>query len=195
MDLHALLKFAGGLLALVLFLPLVMDALQRGGAGQSFATWLLWALLDAILAASIIRQHGNYLIVVGFTVGDGVMAAALLWKHRVIWGRFETAVLALVLGCLVVWNISGPRGVTIAGTVAICVAGLPGLVALWKNPDRRLATIWALYALANAVSFFGGTAMTLEERFAPGVFAIFALALAVAGLRPASLARAGKKTL
>jgi len=183
MDIHSFLRLAGGLLALALFLPLVMDALKRGGAGQSFATWLLWALLDAILAASIIRQHGNYLIVVGFTVGDGVMAAALLWKHRVIWGWFETAVLALVLGCLVVWNVSGPRGVTIAGTVAICVAGLPGLVALWKNPDRRLATIWALYALANAVSFFGGTAMTLEERFAPGVFAIFSLALAVAGLR------------
>ena len=61
----------------------------------------------------------------GDAVGDGVMAAALLWKHRVSWGRFETAVLTLVLGCLVVWNISGPRGVTIAGTVAICVAGLP----------------------------------------------------------------------
>ena len=189
MDLHAILKLAGGLLALALFVPLLADVLKRGGPGQSFATWILWAALDAVLAASIIRQHGNYLIVLGFTAGDLVMAAALLWKQRVIWSRFETVVLLLVLGCLGAWAVSGPRVATVSATAAICLAGLPGLAALWKNPDRRLALIWALYALANGISFFGGTAMTLEERFAPGVFAGFSLALAAAGWRPALRAR------
>jgi uncharacterized membrane protein YqaE (UPF0057 family) len=183
MNWHEILKLAGGLLALALFVPLLADALRRGGAGQSFATWILWAALDAILAASIIRQHGNYLIVLGFTIGDCAMAGALLWKRRATWGRFERVVLALVLGCLAAWKASGPRGATVCATAAICLAGLPGLAALWKNPDRHVAKIWALYALANAVSFFGGTTMTLEERFAPGVFAVFSLALAAAGFR------------
>jgi hypothetical protein len=184
MDIHDSLKLAGGLLALGLFLPLLADVRKRGGTGQSFATWSLWAALDAVLAASILRQHGNYLIVLGFTAGDCLMAAALLWKKRVTWGRFETIVLLLVLGCLGAWKASGPRGATVCATAAICLAGLPGLAALWKNPDRRLAGIWALYALANGISFFGGTAMTLEERFAPGVFAVFSLMLAAAGARP-----------
>ena len=183
MDIHDILKLAGGVLALALFAPLLADVFRRGGAGQSFATWILWAALDAILAVSIIQQHGNYLIVLGFAIGDGLMAAALLAKRRATWGRFETGVLLLTLGCLVTWKWSGPRVATVAATLAICVAGIPGLVALWKNPDRRVAKIWAWYALSNAVAFCGGTAMTLEERFAPGAFAVYSLLLVAAGWR------------
>lgn len=181
MEIHDALKLAGGVLALALFVPLLADVFRRGGAGQSFATWILWASLDTILAASIYQQRGNFLIVLGFAVGGWLMAAALLAKRRATWGRFETAVLLLVLGCLAAWKFCGPRGATVAATAGICLAGIPGLVALWKNPDRHVAKIWAWYALANAVAFFGGTAMTLEERFAPGAFAVYSLLLAAAG--------------
>jgi hypothetical protein len=55
-----------------------------------------------------------------------------------------------------------------------------------KQPQRKIGNVWAGYVLANLVSFFGGTAMTIEERFAPGVFALCALVMFAASRRPHS---------
>lgn len=186
MGLHDFLKLAGAVLALLLFLPLIAETRRSGGAGQSFATWLLWAALDFILVGSLLQQHGNYYVMLGFALGDITLAALLLRQGRVAWGIFESVVLALVALCLGVWWGGGAWAATLASTAGVIIAGLPGLVKLWRAPDRKLSRIWAGYALANGLSFCGGTAMTVEERFAPGAFAAFSLAMMLAGLRKRS---------
>jgi hypothetical protein len=183
MDFHAGLKIAGGLGALILFVPMFAVALKDGGAGQSFATWILWAALDVILISSILVQHGNFLLPLGFAIGDTFMAVLLLARGRFAWGRFESVILVLVLGCLAGWKLGGSTLATVAATAGICVAGIPGLIELWKNPQRNVGHIWAGYVLANRLSFLGGNAMTIEERFAPGVFAAFSLLMFMASRR------------
>ena len=183
MDFHEGLKTAGGILVLVLFLPMLAVAMKDGGAGQSFAMWSLWFALDIILTITLFEQRGNYLVPLGFAVGDAFMAGLLLVKGRFVWGRFESFILALVLGCLAGWKLGGPSAATVAATVGICVAGMPGLVELWKNPQRNAGYVWAAYVLANGLSFWGGKAMTLEERFAPGMFAGFSLLMFLASQR------------
>ena len=185
MDFHGALKITGGVLVLLLFIPLLVVAMKDSGAGQSFAMWLLWTVLDAILTVSLFQQHGNYLVPLGFAVGDAFMALLLLFKGRFVWGRFETVILALVLGCLAGWKLGGPATATVTATLGICIAGIPGLVELWKNPQRNVGRIWAAYVLANGISFWGGRAMNIEERFAPGVFAAFSLLMYLASRRPA----------
>ncbi|MEY2465787.1 MAG: hypothetical protein QOD03_308 [Verrucomicrobiota bacterium] len=180
MDFHQTLKIAGGLLALLLFIPLIAEILKRGPAGQSCATWLLWGTLDIIVAVSIIQQHGNFLLPLGFAIGDAALVLLLLIKGRFEWDKFETVILILVIGCLLAWKFGGDRTATIAATIGICVAGIPGWKALRKNPQRKIGNIWAGYVVANLLSFFGGTAMTVEERFAPGVFALCSLAMFMA---------------
>jgi len=171
---------AGGLLALLLFIPLIIEILKSGAEGQSCATWLLWGALDTVLTISIIQQRGNFLLPLGFTIGDLVLVGILLAKGRFQWGRFESAILVLVIGCMAAWKFSGPRMATIAATLGVCIAGIPGLLAMLKRPQRKIGNVWAGYVLANGLSFFGGTAMTIEERFAPGVFVLCSLAMYVA---------------
>jgi len=183
MDYHELLKLAGGALALYLFVPLVGGVLRDGGVGQSFSTWLLWAALDWVSTISVILQHGNYYILLGFACGSTVMTFALLARRRYGWGRFDNFVLVLVGACLVAWWLGGPQTATVASALGICVAGIPGLLALWRQPDRKLARLWGWYTLANGLAFLGGTAMTVEERFSPGAFTVFSLALTLAGCR------------
>jgi len=183
MDFHEALKTAGGVLVLLLFIPMVAVAMKDGGAGQSFAMWLLWTALDLILTISLFAQHGNYLVSLGFTIGDAFMAGLLLFKGRFVWGTFEHVILALVIGCLVGWKIGGPATATVATTLGICVAGIPGLAELWKNPQRKVGHLWAAYVVANGVAFWGGRAMTIEERFAPGVFAGYSLLMFLASRR------------
>ena len=184
MDFHNFLKIAGGLGALVLFVPMAVEAIKDGGAGQSFATWLLWAALDTILTISLFQQHGNYLLPLGFAVGSATLTSLLLFKGRFAWGHMESVILALMLGCLIGWKLGGAKTATVAATLGICLAGVPGLVELWRNPQRKVGNIWGWYVLANGLAFLGGTAMTLEERFAPGVFAAYSLLLFFASRKP-----------
>lgn len=191
MDIRLCLQIAGGALALALFAPLLVGVFKDGGVGQSFATWLLWASLDTTATVSIMLEHGNYYVVLGFAIGGVFMTLALLYKGRFGWGWFDTVILLLVLACLATWMAGGPKTATIAATLGICVAGIPALLALWREPNRQLGNLWGWYTLANGLAFLGGRAMTVEERFAPGVFALQSLAMFAVSRRNAG----GKKSL
>jgi len=175
MDFHGILQIAGGALALLLFIPLIRTIIKEGAQGQSCATWFLWALLDCILAISIIEQHGNFYLPLGFAIGDFSLVILLLVKKKVRWGLFETIILLMVIGCIFGWKLAGPKIATISATLGICIAGIPGLIEMVKHPQRKIGNIWAWYVVANLLGFFGGVAMTIQERFAPGIFALCAL--------------------
>jgi hypothetical protein len=183
MDFHDILKLAGGIGALALYVPMSARIIKDGGAGQSFATWMLWAALDTILTISLFLQRGNFLLPLGFAIGGIALTILLLVKGRFAWGRMDTVFLMLVVGCLAGWKLGGAMTATVAATLGICLAGVPGLVELWRNPQRQVGKIWGWYVLANGLSFLGGTAMTVEERFAPAVFAAFSALMVVAGFR------------
>jgi hypothetical protein len=185
MDFHDCLKIAGGVLALLLFIPLIISVLKEGVEGQSCATWFLWGLLDTVLTISVVEQRGNYFLPLGFAIGDVLLVILLLAKGRFRWGLFETVILAMVIGCLVAWKLAGPKMATISATMGVCVAGVPGWLAMLKHPQTKVGNVWAGYAVANTLSFFGGTAMTIQERFAPCIFAFCSLAMfAASRVRP-----------
>ena len=183
MDIHDILKIAGGVGALLLFIPMAIQTVKENGAGQNFATWILWAALDTILAISTIMKHGNYLLPLGFSIGGILMTVLLLVKRRFAWEKLDYVILALVVVCLVVWYTSGARTAIVASTLATSVATIPGLIELWKRPQRRVADIWGAYSIANALAFFGGTAMSIEEKFTPAIFTVLSLLMFVAGRR------------
>lgn len=177
MDYHESLKLAGGLLALLLFIPFVLTVLKEGAEGQSCATWFLWGVLDTILTISLAESHGNFWLPLGFAIGDVVLVVLLLIKGKLQWGWFESGILALVIACIVAWKLGGPITAAVSSTLAVCVAGIPGLVAMLKSPQPRIGNVWAGYVVANGLSFFGGTAMVVQERFAPGVWAVCSLVM------------------
>jgi cation transport ATPase len=143
------------------------------------------------LTVSLYRTGGNYLLPLGFAIGDFAVVILLIVKGKVNWGIFETVILLMVIACLAAWKLGGPIIAAISSTVAVVIAGIPGLREMWKKPQRVVGNIWMGYVLANVLSFFGGTAMTMKERFTPGVFAWFALLMFAASRRkkpPAAIA-------
>ncbi len=180
MNVHEILKLAGGGLALVMYLPMILEIIRSRGAGQSFATWGLWAVLDTILTVTLWQQHGNYFLSLGFAVGGIALAAVLLAKGCWSWGKFETAIALMVLVSLAVWKFSGPRNATIAVTTAVVIAGVPGFVEMLRAPQSGAGKVWAGFTLANLLAFFGGTAMTVEERLVPAAFTVICALMVVA---------------
>jgi len=180
MEVHEALKIAGGGGTLLMFIPMIMEIIKHNGAGQSFSTWLLWAMLDSTLAASTIVQHGNYLLPLGYAIGGWALTLSLVMMRRFAWGRLDSAVLGLVLVCLAGWKFGGARTAIIFATLATVLATIPGFIELWRHPQRTVGNVWAGLALTNTLSFAGGTAMTVEERFSPAVFAALSLMMFLA---------------
>ena len=170
MNVHDILKLASGVLAVGLYVPMILEIVRSRGAGQSFASWVLWAVLDSILAVTLWQQHGNYLLSLGYALGGIALAVVVLRQGQWSWGKFETVIALMVLASLAVWKFSGPRNATIAVTVAVCIAGIPGFVDMLRNPQPSAGKIWAGFTVANILAFFGGTAMTVEERLVPVAF-------------------------
>jgi hypothetical protein len=137
MNPHDLLKLAGGVLALAMYVPMILEIIRARGAGQSFATWGLWAVLDIILTITLWQQHGNYLLSLGFAVGGVALAVVLLAQGSWKWSRFETVIALMVLASLAVWQFSGPRNATIAVTTA-ATGGGQGLGGLHRGQPARL---------------------------------------------------------
>ena len=162
MDHHEFLKIAGGVLALLLFIPLIAGILKEGVEGQSCATWFLWGLLDTVLTISVIDQRGNFLLPLSFAIGDIMLVVVLLIKGQIRWGLFETGILAMVIGCLVatmglgsrrygVWlpafiaEYAGDTLWTVTAFIAI------GLVAV-RWPPRRVGLASLLVSYSVEVS-------------------------------------------
>jgi hypothetical protein len=183
MGLHETLKIAGGAGTLAMFIPMTREVIRRNGAGQSFSTWLLWSMLDSTLAASTMIQHGNYFLPLGYAIGGWILTAQLIYRNRLEWGRLDSIVLFLVLGCLIGWKLEGARAAIVFATLATVAATIPGLVELWTRPERAVGNVWAGFTLTNALSFAGGTAMSIEERFSPAVFAMLSLMMFIASRR------------
>lgn len=183
MGYYEILKIAGGAGTLAMFIPMTREVIRHNGAGQSFSTWLLWSVLDSILAASTMIRHGNYFLPFGYAIGGWVLTALLLSKNRFEWGLLDNVVLVLVLGCLIGWKLEGARMAIVSATLATVVATIPGFIELWKQPERSVGNVWLGYTLTNCLSFAGGTAMSIEERFSPGVFTLLSLIMFIASRR------------
>jgi len=177
MDYHQILKIAGGLPALLLFIPMILSILKEGAEGQSCAMWFLWGVLDTILTISLTKSGGNFWLPLGFAIGDVAIAILLMNKGKLKWTWFETGVLALVIACVIAWKLGGDVTATVSSTLAVCVAAIPGFVEMLKNPQPRIGNVWAGYVVANMLSFFGGTAMVIKERFAPAAWALCSFAM------------------
>ncbi|MGH7975057.1 MAG: hypothetical protein ACREDS_04615 [Limisphaerales bacterium] len=183
MDFHEVLRIAGAAGTLILFVPMAVEIVKTNGGGQSLSTWMLWTMLDTTLTISTIVRHGNFLLPLAYAIGGWILTTLLLTRVRFVWNRLDSVILALVVCCLACWKFGGAEFAIIVTTAAVCFAGIPGLIELWRNPQRAVGNIWAGYALANALAFFGGTAMTVEDRLAPGVFSVLSLVMFVAGRR------------
>lgn len=173
--------WAGGLLAFLLYIPLIRGILN-GKVKQNFAAWFLWVSLDTILLVSTIIEKGNFLLLVFYVIGGSLVTASLLYKKLFKWTWFEWFILALVIICLVVWNMSGSKTAIVASTLAVFIAGVPQIVESWIKPDRQSGLIYMGYVVANFLSLLGGKGWTIEERFYPATCVVLCGLIAIAAL-------------
>lgn len=182
MKMHEILVWLSSLIAFFLYYPLFRGII-RDEIRQSFATWALWVSLDAIALFSIMQQKGNFILVGLYTICGTLITLTLIFKKQVFWSTFETVVLTLVIGCLVIYSMSGPLWATISSTIALCISGAPQVRDSYRSPNKTTGVIYYGYAVANSLSLIGGKSWTIEERFYPGMSGLLCIIIAILASR------------
>ncbi len=158
------ITLAGSIIGIATYVPLCISIL-RGKVKQNLATWVLWALLDGIAAASIFYQHGNYLLTASFALGSTFASLSIIRSKNFQWTWFETMVASLVVACIITWAVSGAYVATIASTTAVIIAGVPTLVECYKKSWDNPFSTYLSFLIANILGTMGGKEWSVIERF------------------------------
>lgn len=171
------------IVAFVVYILLCVQLISSK-AKQNLGTWILWTILDAIAAGTLIVQHGNYLLPVAYTIGSTVVVICIIKsKNFETWTLFESFITLLVIVCIVVWASSGAKVATIASSLALVIAGAPQLRESYRRPWDTPILIYAGYFLANSLATLGGKNWSIEERFYPACAGIYCLLVAIVAVR------------
>ena len=73
------LVLAGSAVAILVYFPL-WNQIRSGKAKQNLLTWALWGALGLVVAATIIVQHGNWLLPLVYAFGSGV-TVLIIMRH------------------------------------------------------------------------------------------------------------------
>lgn len=172
----------GATIALVVQLLLCREILS-GKIAQSFASWMLWASLDALTAATVIWQSGNYLLPVAYATGSIVVAASIWKSKNYSWTWVETTCVRLACIAIIVWMLCGARYATIVATIAVLIAGWPQLRDAYLRPWESSILFWLGFVTANGLSTVGGKEWSVEERLYPAACTLYCVALTIVTLR------------
>ena len=169
---------ASAIVALSMYIPLGHQ-IFKGIKKQNIATWALWMLLDALAAASIFAQHGNWILPAAYVLGSATMITCMLRARTISWTWFETTTCMLVILCLIGWKMSGPRLATIMSTLSVVVATIPQLRDAYREPEEMPVFEFLGFAVSCTLSAIAGNAWTVEERFYPIICALLSALIVI----------------
>lgn len=176
------LQLLSGGIAILAYI-LLIAALLRTTTEQSFAAFLLWAMLDIIAAVTTILAHGNYWLALSNVIGSAVITLLLIYKKQVSWSWVESMTALLVGVCLAVWYTAGEQAGIIASSLAVVIASIPQMADTYKKPEATPTYIYLVFLTANILSFIGGSAWTVEQRFYQGCGIFLCLVIVIFSLR------------
>ena len=154
--------------------------IKLGKVQQSFTTWVLWGLIEIILAGALIVTHGNYLIALVYALGSLAVSAFLYLYSERKWESLDTFVALLAVVCMVVWYCSGSYNAVIASTTAVVIATIPMLLHCYEQPWQSPIEVYVGFVFSSLLATLGGKTWTVEDRFYPATcFALGVLIVAI----------------
>lgn len=181
----AVLSVVVGVLA---YSYMITGTAKGTGDGVSLTTFGLWAALAWITSFTMLKQKANPAVPMVYGIGATATAIILLTKGKCSWSQLDTLVAIMVVGCVCLWLISGPRWALIMSIAAAVVAAIPFIVMTWQAPEKSPIIPSTGFFLANIFAFISAKAWTVEDRLYSGVNIVVCSLLVVPYL-PIVLAR------
>ena len=182
MDIHQFMQPLAGVIGIAASIVLVVG-IFKAKAEQSFAAFMLWAMLDIIATLTSVMEQGNYWLPLSNALGSATIAILLVKRKQVSWSRIETFTSILVVICLIVWFVAGEQSGIIASSLAVVIASIPQMKETYAKPEDTPANAYIIFLIANLVAFFAGKSWSVEERFYPACSIFLCVVIVVLALR------------
>jgi hypothetical protein len=143
-----------GAISAVAFVPYAVSVARRK-TRPSIATWFLWTVVGAVLAASYWSTGARASVWVAAAYVAGPLVTTLLALRYGTGGfsRFEKGCLAAALVSLVLWRLSGNPLVALALNIVVdLLAAAPTVRKAWRDPASEDRLSWTLFAAGNAAN-------------------------------------------
>ncbi len=167
---------------------MIITTAKGNGGGVSLTTFGLWAALAWITSFTMLKQGANPAVPMVYGVGATTTAIILLFKGKCSWSGLDTLIAIMVIGCVILWMMSGPRWALILSIAAAVVAAIPFIAMTWQAPAQSPIIPSTGFFLANLFAFISAKAWTIEDRLYSGVN-IVVCSLLVIPYMPIVLAR------
>lgn len=162
--------------------------LLKTGKSQNVATWVMWLLLDIVIAGSMLSAGNKEAwLPIGFVIGAFFVTAVLISKGNWKWGFVEITCAIGSAIAMILWYFSSPGGSVIVSCLAMWIASVPLIRDTWKSPDPSLWWFWGTAAISALVTVVVAKSWNIEDRFFPASACIFNSLMTILVLRKCRL--------
>jgi uncharacterized protein with PQ loop repeat len=178
----SMFQLVAGIVGIIAYIPLIIGII-KSKIEQSFAAFLLWAMIDTIASVTTILEKGNYWLPLANATGSSIIALLLAIKKQVSWTWVETMTTVLVVVCLLIWYAAGETAGIVSSSLAVVIASIPQMVATYKSPSTTPTGPYIIFLTANILSLLAGKSWTIEERFYAGCSVFLCAVIVLFSLR------------
>lgn len=155
MDTSELLRYIGGGIAFLNLCWFAGKVYALRVSPQSPSSWVMWVVLDGVLAAATAKAGKPIWLPFGFMLGAALVSSALFKRGEWQWSRRDSFCAFCAACAAVVWVTQpGVYGV-IAGVLAMYAASAPLSIDLFRAPIRGMRTMFLVTALGSSISLLG----------------------------------------
>jgi len=170
MDWHYIAAGVAGIFGVITVVPYIRDMLH-GTTRPNLVTWGLWVLIQGIFVAAQWSSGASLSIIlpaVGVLAVLCVVVLGLFGYGYTKYGPVDIACLALSLGAVVLWQITGEPIVALWLSVAAdFLAGVPTLFKAYRDPASETMSAYLLALLGAIAAGFSSTLIDLPNLLWP----------------------------
>ncbi len=145
-----------GIIGILAFIPYILGIVKRTTKPDK-ATWIVWAVLGGILAASYYATGAtdSAWVPIGYAFGIAVVAIFALKYGEEGWTPLDKWCLAGAGGGLALWWItSEPVLALYIATAVDAIGAVPTIKKTYEKPETESGVAWFLFLAAAALNLF-----------------------------------------
>jgi hypothetical protein len=119
------------------------------GNGPSFASILLWLIIDTIMWVNTARANNDQLLIATYTILTALLLLLLVIKKRFGWKPSNWFVAGIAFTCLVLSYVTGPIIAVFCSTLSIALAGVPNLKKITEGKPTKLSYLTILFFMVG----------------------------------------------